>query len=308
MGHDHSHAHSHDHSATNRTRLAWALGITASILVAEVIGAIMTNSLALLVDAAHMLTDTAGLLMALTAANLIMRKPTMKRTWGFRRAEVLSATLQSALLLAVGIYAAVDAVQRLFDPPEVQPAGLLVFGIIGLLGNIASMLIIAGGRGHNLNMRAAFLEVVNDALGSVAVIVAAVVIALTGWMRADSVAALLISALIVPRAATLLKETTHILLESTPRGLDLGAVRTHLEGQPGVLAVHDLHASQIASNLPVLTAHVVVKNEMFDADAAGGLLRNLQQCVAAHFEVSIEHSTFQIEPESHSVTERHTGC
>lgn len=308
MGHDHSHAHSHDHSATNRTRLAWALGITASILVAEVIGAIMTNSLALLVDAAHMLTDTAGLLMALTAANLIMRKPTMKRTWGFRRAEVLSATLQSALLLAVGIYAAVDAVQRLFDPPEVQPAGLLVFGIIGLLGNIASMLIIAGGRGHNLNMRAAFLEVVNDALGSVAVIVAAVVIALTGWMRADSVAALLISALIVPRAATLLKETTHILLESTPRGLDLGAVRTHLEGQPGVLAVHDLHASQIASNLPVLTAHVVVKNEMFDADAAGGLLRNLQQCMAAHFEVSIEHSTFQIEPESHSVTERHTGC
>lgn len=300
MGHDHSHGHSHDHSETNRTRLAWALGITASILVAEVIGAITTNSLALLVDAAHMLTDTAGLLMALTAANLILRKPTTKRTWGFRRAEVLSATLQSALLLAVGIYAAVDAIQRLFDPPEVQPTGLLVFGIIGLAGNIASMLIIAGGRGHNLNMRAAFLEVVNDALGSVAVIVAAVVIALTGWMRADSVAALLISALIVPRAVALLKETTHILLESTPRGLDLNAVRTHLEGQAGVLAVHDLHASQIASNLPVLTAHVVVKDEMFDADAAGGLLRNLQQCVAAHFEVSIEHSTFQIEPPSHS--------
>lgn len=308
MGHDHSHGHSHDHSEANRTRLAWALGITASILVAEVIGAITTNSLALLVDAAHMLTDTAGLLMALTAANLIMRKPTTKRTWGFRRAEVLSATLQSALLLAVGIYAAVDAIQRLFDPPEVQPTGLLVFGIIGLAGNIASMLIIAGGRGHNLNMRAAFLEVVNDALGSVAVIVAAVVIALTGWMRADSVAALLISALIVPRAVALLKETTHILLESTPRGLDLNAVRTHLEGQAGVLAVHDLHASQIASNLPVLTAHVVVKDEMFDADAAGGLLRNLQQCVAAHFEVSIEHSTFQIEPESHQRTEHHPDC
>lgn len=308
MGHDHSHGHSHDHSETNRTRLAWALGITASILVAEVIGAITTNSLALLVDAAHMLTDTAGLLMALTAANLILRKPTTKRTWGFRRAEVLSATLQSALLLAVGIYAAVDAIQRLFDPPEVQPTGLLVFGIIGLAGNIASMLIIAGGRGHNLNMRAAFLEVVNDALGSVAVIVAAVVIALTGWMRADSLAALLISALIVPRAIALLKETTHILLESTPRGLDLNAVRTHLEGQAGVLAVHDLHASQIASNLPVLTAHVVVKDEMFDADAAGGLLRNLQQCVAAHFEVSIEHSTFQIEPESHQRTEHHPDC
>ncbi|MFJ2620959.1 cation diffusion facilitator family transporter [Glutamicibacter sp. NPDC087344] len=304
MGHDHS----HDHAHTNRTRLAWALGITASILVAEVIGAIMTNSLALLVDAAHMLTDTAGLLLALTAANLIMRKPTMKRTWGFRRAEVLSATLQSALLLAVGIYAAVDAVQRLFDPPEVQPTGLLIFGFVGLAGNIIAMIIISGQRGQNLNMRAAFLEVVNDALGSVAVIIAAVVISLTGWMRADSVAALLISALIVPRAVALLKETTHILLESTPRGLDLNAVRSHLEEQPGVLAVHDLHASQIASNLPVLTAHVVVKDDMFDADATGGLLRNLQQCVAAHFEVSIEHSTFQIEPESHRLTEHHSGC
>ena len=304
MGHNHS----HDHADNTRTRLAWAFAITASILVAEIIGAIATNSLALLVDAAHMLTDTAGLLLALTAANLIMRKPTVKRTWGFRRAEVLSATLQSALLLAVGIYAAIDAVQRLFEPPEVQPTGLLVFGIVGLLGNVASMWIISGGKNNNLNMRAAFLEVVNDALGSVAVIIAALVITYTSWMRADSIAALLISALIVPRAATLLKETTHILLESTPRGLDLGAVRTHLEGQPGVLAVHDLHASQIASNLPVLTAHVVVKNEMFDADAAGGLLRNLQQCVAAHFEVSIEHSTFQIEPESHSVSERHTGC
>lgn len=308
MGHDHSHEHSHDHSATNRTRLAWALGITASILVAEVIGAIMTNSLALLVDAAHMLTDTAGLLMALTAANLIMRKPTTNRTWGFRRAEVLSATFQSALLLAVGVYAAIDAVRRLFTPAEVQPAGLLLFGIIGLLGNVISMWIISAGRDSNLNMRAAFLEVVNDALGSVAVIIAAVVISFTGWMRADSIAALVISALIVPRAVKLLGETTHILLESTPRGLDLLAVREHLEALPGVIAVHDLHASQIASNLPVLTAHVVVKNEMFDADAAGGLLRNLQQCVAAHFEVSIEHSTFQIEPESHSVTERHTGC
>ncbi|WP_313811984.1 cation diffusion facilitator family transporter [Glutamicibacter sp.] len=304
MGHNHS----HDHADNNRTRLAWAFCITASILIAEIIGAIATNSLALLVDAAHMLTDAAGLLLALTAANLIMRKATVKRTWGFRRAEVLSATVQSALLLAVGIYAAVDAVQRLFEPPEVQPAGLLIFGIVGLLGNVASMWIIFGGKNNNLNMRAAFLEVVNDALGSVAVIIAALVITYTGWMRADSIAALLISALIVPRALSLLKETTHILLESTPRGLDLNAVRDHLEGQQGVIAVHDLHASQIASNLPVLTAHVVVKDEMFDADAAGGLLRNLQQCVAAHFEVSIEHSTFQIEPESHRSSELNTQC
>ncbi|MGO3855546.1 MAG: cation diffusion facilitator family transporter [Glutamicibacter arilaitensis] len=308
MGHNHSHGRSHDHSAANRTRLAWAFAITALILIAEVIGAIITNSLALLVDAAHMLTDTLGLLLALTAANLIMRKPTTNRTWGFRRAEVLSATFQSALLLAVGVYAAIDAVRRLFTPAEVQPAGLLLFGIIGLLGNVISMWIISAGRDSNLNMRAAFLEVVNDALGSVAVIIAAVVISFTGWMRADSIAALVISALIVPRAVKLLGETTHILLESTPRGLDLLAVREHLEALPGVIAVHDLHASQIASNLPVLTAHVVVEDSFFSAGVAGGLLRDLQQCVASHFTVSIEHSTFQIEPASHRSTEHEHGC
>ncbi len=213
-----SHDHSHDHGLAemNRKRLAWAFGITATILIAEVVGALLTNSLALLVDAAHMLTDTLGLLMALTAANLVMRKSTDQRTWGFRRAEVLSATLQAALLLAVGIYAAIDAVRRIFEPAEIQSTGLLVFGVIGLLGNLVSMWIIFAGRQDNLNMRAAFLEVLNDALGSVAVIVAAVVIWLTGWATADSLAALFIAALIVPRALKLLGETTHILLESTP--------------------------------------------------------------------------------------------
>ncbi|TAP25981.1 MULTISPECIES: cation diffusion facilitator family transporter [Micrococcaceae] len=308
MGHDHSHGHSHDHSDANRTRLAWAFGITATILLAEIVGAIVTSSLALLVDAAHMLTDTLGLLLALTAANLIARKPTTKRTWGFRRAEVLSATVQSALLLAVGIYAAIDAVRRLFTPEEIHPTGLLIFGVIGLLGNVLSMWIISSGRNNNLNMRAAFLEVVNDALGSVAVIVAAIVIASTGWMQADSVAALVISALIVPRALKLLSETTHILLESTPRGLDLIAVREHLERQPGVIAVHDLHASQIASNLPVLTAHVVVEESTFSTGMAGELLKDLQKCVADHFTVSIEHSTFQIEPPTHQSTEHQHGC
>lgn len=308
MGHDHSHGHSHDHSDANRTRLAWAFGITATILLAEIVGAIVTSSLALLVDAAHMLTDTLGLLLALTAANLIARKPTTKRTWGFRRAEVLSATVQSALLLAVGIYAAIDAVRRLFTPEEIHPTGLLIFGVIGLLGNVLSMWIISSGRNNNLNMRAAFLEVVNDALGSVAVIVAAIVIASTGWMQADSVAALVISALIVPRALKLLSETTHILLESTPRGLDLIAVREHLEHQPGVIAVHDLHASQIASNLPVLTAHVVVEESTFSTGVAGELLKDLQKCVADHFTVSIEHSTFQIEPPTHQSTEHQHGC
>lgn len=306
MGHDHS--HDHGLAEANRTRLAWAFGITATILVAEIIGAILTNSLALLVDAAHMLTDTLGLLMALTAANLIMRKATDRRTWGFRRAEVLSATVQAALLLAVGIYAAIDAIRRLFEPAEIHSTGLLVFGIIGLLGNLAAMWIIFAGRRDNLNMRAAFLEVLNDALGSVAVIVAAIVIWLTGSGLADSIAALFIAALIVPRAIKLLAETTHILLESTPKGLDLQQVRAHLEALPGVMSVHDLHASQIASNLPVLTAHVVVSDDMFSSDSTGELLRDLQRCVAEHFTVSISHSTFQIEPLTHRQTEHQIDC
>lgn len=298
-----SHDHDHGSATTNRKKLAWAFGITATIFIAEVIGAFLTNSLALLVDAVHMLTDSTGLLLALTAATLVMRKPTAKRTWGFRRAEVLSATLQSALLLGVGIYALVDGIRRLFEPTEISGGGLLVFGIIGLLGNVASMLILASGKDDNLNMRAAFLEVVNDALGSVAVIISAIVISTTGWMQADSIAAMLIAALIIPRALKLLGETTHILLESTPRGLDLEDVRAHLVAHPLVLAVHDLHASQIATNLPILSAHVVVEDEAFHTGAAATLLGELQSCVAEHFEVSIEHSTFQIESHRHQAPE-----
>lgn len=301
-----SHDHDHGSATTNRKKLAWAFGITVTILVAEVIGAFLTNSLALLVDAAHMLTDSTGLLLALTAATLIMRKPTSKRTWGFRRAEVLSATLQSTLLLGVGVYALVDGIRRLFEPTEIAGGGLLVFGIIGLLGNVASMAILASGRDDNLNMRAAFLEVVNDALGSVAVIISAIVISTTGWMRADSLAAMLIAILIIPRALKLLGETTHILLESTPKGLDLEEVRAHLIAHPQVLAIHDLHASQIATNLPILSAHVVVEDEAFHTGAAATLLGELQSCVAEHFEVSIEHSTFQIESFSHQAPE-HEG-
>ncbi|MFF5793274.1 cation diffusion facilitator family transporter [Paeniglutamicibacter sp. NPDC012692] len=301
-----SHDHDHGTATTNRTKLAWAFGITFVILIAEVVGAIVTNSLALLVDAAHMLTDSTGLLLALTAATLVMRKPTAKRTWGFRRAEVLSATLQSALLLGVGVYAFIDGIRRLFEPAEVAAGGLLIFGIIGLVGNLASMLILASGKDDNLNMRAAFLEVLNDALGSVAVIISAIIISSTGWMQADSIAAMLISGLIIPRALKLLGETTHILLESTPKGLNLEDVRAHLTAHPLVLAVHDLHASQIASNLPILSAHVVVADEAFRNGAAATLLGELQSCVAEHFEVSIEHSTFQIEASSHQTPE-HEG-
>lgn len=236
------------------------------------IGALWTNSLALIIDAGHMLVDASGLLIALLAASLALRPPSPERTWGYRRAEVLAAGAQAAVLLAVGSYAFIEGVRRLLEPPDVTATGLLVFGVIGLLGNLISMMVLSSGRGANLNMRAAFLEVVNDALGSVAVIISAIVIALTGWTRIDALAGMLIAALIVP----------------------------HVQG------VHDLHASTIATGLPVLTAHVVLDDSCFHDGHSARMLGDLQECVAAHFDVSVEHSTFQLEPFDHAEREHAT--
>lgn len=298
----------HDHArvTSNRRRLTISFCITAGILVAEVIGAAVTGSLALLIDAAHMLVDAGGLLLALVATNLTTRLPSSQRTWGFARAEVLAATVQAAVLLAVGIFVFIEGVQRLIDPPEIASGALVIFGIIGLVGNVVSILVLAASRDSTFTLRAAFLEVVNDALGSVAVIVAAIVIATTGWTRADAVVAMLIGVLILPRTFTLLRETIDVLLESTPRGLDLESVRRHILELPHVLAVHDLHATQIATGLPVLTAHVVVDDGCFYDGHAPAIIDDLQLCVAEHFPVSIEHSTFQLERAQHGEHERAT--
>jgi len=290
----------HDHGAqagqTPRSRLMIAFGITLAFFGVEVVGAVITGSLALLVDAVHMLTDVIGLGMALTAASLMHRPPSDQLTWGLRRAEVLGALAQAALLLAVGIFALVEGIKRLLVPPEITSSTLLIFGVIGLAANIVSLLVLVGGRSANLNMRAAFLEVLNDALGSVGVIVGAALIWAFGWYRADAIVGLAIAALIVPRTIILLRASGRVLLEATPAGLDLGAVRAHILAMPGVLSVHDLHASSVSTDLPTLTAHVVVED---DVDAPR-LLRTLQECVHSHFEVSIEHSTFQLEPSSHT--------
>ncbi|WP_166851436.1 cation diffusion facilitator family transporter [Isoptericola sp. BMS4] len=301
MGHDHSHAHG---AADHRGRLAAAFGISAAILLVQLAGAVLTGSLALLVDTVHMLTDVGGLGLALFAAHLSLRPPSPRRTWGLRRAEVLAALAQAAILLVVGVYVLVQTVLRLLDPPEIPSTELVVFGVVGLAGNVVALAVLAGGRGASLNLRAAFLEVLNDALGSVGVIVAAIVIATTGWQRADAVAALLIGALILPRALKLLREAGAVLLESTPPGLDLGEVRTHLMRVEHVREVHDVHASLIATGLPVLSAHVVVDSGCFTDGHAGRILDELQACVAEHFDV--EHSTFQVEPDTHPEHEHPT--
>ncbi|WP_283398381.1 cation diffusion facilitator family transporter [Modestobacter marinus] len=304
MSGGHDHAHGHHGAEGNRRRLAVVLALTASVLVVQVVGALLSGSLALLADAAHAGTDAAGLFIALVAATLALRPPTAQRTWGYRRAEVLGATLQAAVLLAVGVLVTVEAVGRLLEPAtaEVAATPVLVFGGIGVAANALGIwvLIRGGARDGNVNMRAALLEVMNDALGSVMVLVAAVVIAVTGWQQADAVASLLIAALIVPRTLKLLRETVAVLLESTPPGLDLDDVRRHLLALPHVLEVHDLHASQITSGLPVLTAHVVVEDRCFFDGHAPQVLDQLQACLAEHFPVSVEHSTFQLEMVAHT--------
>ncbi|PZF54154.1 cation transporter [Curtobacterium sp. MCSS17_008] len=295
MGHDHAHGHA---GASERALLV-AFCISAGILLAEVVGAVATGSLALLVDAGHMVVDTGGLGIGLVATRLARRTPTAQRTWGFQRAEVLGATAQAAILLAVGVYVVISAVQRLFVPAEVHSGPLLVFGVVGLVGNLVAYGVLARASGEGFTSRAARLEVLNDTLGSVAVIAAAVVLMLTGWERADSIAAILIGLLILPRAVRLLRETANVLLESTPPGLDLDDVRGHILELDHVIEVHDLHATLVATGVPNLTAHVVVDDHCFSTAHAPRILDELQQCVAEHFDVPVEHSTFQLEPVSH---------
>lgn len=300
------HGHSHDTGALadHRGRLAAVLAVTVTVLAVEVVGAVISGSLALLADAAHMLTDVAGLTLGLIAAVLARRPANAQRTWGYGRAEVLGAAAQAAVLLAVGGFVLVEGVRRLFDPPEVTSGAMLVFGVVGLVGNAIGLLILASGRGDNMNMRAAFLEVTNDALGSVAVIVAAVLVATTGFLRADALASLLIGVLIIPRTIRLLRESVDVLLESVPKGLDLGNVRERIVRLPHVSDVHDLHATQVATGLPVLTAHVVVDDSCFHDGHLGAMLDELQECIAADFD--IEHSTIQFESVRHADHEHAT--
>lgn len=282
-------------AADFRSKLWIAFGIAAAIVVTQAVGSVVTGSLALLTDTAHALTDASGLLVALVAATLMMRPANARRTWGFRRIEVIAAMAQAALLLVVGVYAAIEGIRRLLEPPEVPALELLVFGVVGLVANIVAIAVLSSSRGANFNMRAAFLEVLNDALGSVGVIVAAIVIATTGFMQADAVAGLFIAALIVPRAVKLMRETASVLMEFTPHGLDLDDVRAHILRLEHVTDVHDLHASTVASGLPTITAHVVVEDRCFTDGHAAAVLQEVRSCVAEHFEVSVLHSTFQVE-------------
>ncbi|MFF3348352.1 cation diffusion facilitator family transporter [Streptomyces sp. NPDC002779] len=301
-GHDHGHAHGGHAGGTAtaayRGRLRIALSITLTVMVVEIVGGVLADSLALVADAAHMATDAVGLAMALLAIHFANRPATGNRTFGYARAEILAALANCLLLLGVGGYVLYEAIQRFITPAGTEGGLTMVFGAIGLVANMISLTLLMRGQKESLNVRGAFLEVAADALGSLAVLISAVVILTTGWQAADPIASLVIGLMIVPRTVKLLRETLEILLEAAPRGVDMMEVRAHILALDGVEDVHDLHAWTITSGMPVLSAHVVVSPEALSAIGHEKMLHELQGCLGDHFDV--EHCTFQLEPSGHA--------
>lgn len=302
----------HDHApeagfrgAGNRRLLAISLVITSTVMVVQVVGAFVSGSLALLADAVHMFTDAAALVIALVAASVAARPANDRRTFGYQRAEVFGALVNGVILLALAVWIAVEGVQRLLNPSEVEVAGglMLVVAAVGLVANAAAMWLLSSAQRRSMNVRGAYLEVLGDLLGSAAVIVAAAVIILTGWVQADALASLLIAAMIVPRAIGLLREVVSVLSESVPKGTQVRDIRDHILQTPGVVDVHDVHVWQLTRGAPVFSAHVVVADADMREGRAGGILSQLQSCLSQHFDV--EHSTFQLEPAGHVEHDAH---
>ncbi|MFZ5855052.1 MAG: cation diffusion facilitator family transporter [Chloroflexota bacterium] len=289
----------HVHSATagHRKRLIAVFGLTLSIFVFEVIGGLLSNSLALLADAGHVFTDVFGIGFALAAIWIAGRPATSERTFGYLRLEILAAVGNAILLFGVSAFVLFEAWRRLAEPPAVTSGLMVAVALVGLAGNGVSLYLLRDAQGHSLNVRGAYLEVTGDLLGSVAVITAAVVIAATGWTQADAVASIVIGLLIIPRTWALLREALDVLLEATPKGIDLDVVREHILETPGVVGVHDLHAWTITSGMNVVSAHVVLAEDA----KSGDILDHLGMCLSDDFDV--KHSTFQLETPEHVLWE-----
>ena len=307
MGHDHSHSHGIGASATgtakHRKRLIAVLGITLAVVLIQVAGALVSGSLALLADAGHMLSDAAGVFIALLAAWIAARPASDARTYGYQRAEVLAALANALVLIVISVVIFLEAIRRLGSAPEVHTDVMLFAAILGAVANLVSLLILRGAQKESLNVRGAYLEVLGDLLGSFAVIVAAIVIMATGYQAADTIASILIALMILPRAWHLLRDVVDVLLEATPKGVDVQMIREHILAVDGVVSVHDIHIWTITSGVPVFSAHVVVEDAALGARGADRVLDKLVGCLGSHFDT--EHCTFQLEPASHAEHETH---
>jgi cobalt-zinc-cadmium efflux system protein len=296
-------AHDHSHRTANRTRLLIVIPIVSVVLVVQLVGGLLTGSLALLADSGHLFSDLSGLVIAVIAIGIASRPATDRHTFGYQRTEILAALANGLILTIVAVGVAFEGVRRLIEPAgaEVSAVPMLIIAAIGLVANVVSLLILRGSAGESLNMRGAYLEVVGDALGSVGVIVAAAVIALTGFVQADAIVSLLIAAAILPRAALLIRDVWRVLNESAPLGTDVEVIRRHIREADGVVDVHDVHVWAITSGEHVFSAHVVVDADVFATGATGRMLDELGECLTEHFDV--EHSTFQLEPATHAAHE-----
>lgn len=283
----------HDHGGgeiRHEKPLWWALGLTATFLAAEVVGGLLTNSLALLSDAAHMMTDVIALAISLVAVRLSQRPPDAKRTYGYARMEAIGAMINGGLLFLVAGYILWEAVGRFREPPHVSSTGMMVIAVTGLMVNLIAMRLLKAGSGSSLNVRGAYLEVWSDMLGSVGVLVAALIVRYTGWTLADPIIAVLIGLWVLPRTWTLLRQAWHVLMQGVPAGMELHAIRTMLSSHPGVQEVHDLHAWSLGSRQSVLTAHIVLEGAHVDGEQ---LRKQLAEALEQEF--SIHHTTLQLE-------------
>ncbi|AWV14195.1 MULTISPECIES: cation diffusion facilitator family transporter [Methylobacterium] len=303
MGHGHAHGGGHGHShgggipagsaaGRNKGRLAWALALTLTYMAAEVVGGLLTGSLALLADAAHMVTDAGGLALSLLAIHYAAKAPSPGKSFGYMRFEILAALANAVVLLGVTAYILYEAYRRFFEPTEILGWPMMLVAFVGLGVNLASMRLLAGGSSESLNVKGAYFEVFSDMLGSVGVIAAALVVMATGWRWVDPLVGAGIGLFIVPRTWRLLSEALHILLEGTPLGVDLAALRTEIEAMPGVRRAYDLHAWTLTSGFDAMSGHVV----MDDVAAGPDLIRAVRRLVKERH--GIEHVTVQVEDEA----------
>lgn len=289
MGHGHGHGGDGRDRSTPRRALAVALALTLGFSVAEVVVGLWSGSLALLADAGHMLGDSGALAMSLVIAFIATKPRSRHKTYGYRRAEVLGALLNALALVGIVLWVVIEAMGRLQDPPEVRGVGMLAAATLGLGVNIAAAWILATRGGGGINVRGALLHVMGDALGSVAAIVAGLFLVLGDWRLADPIASLMIALLICYGAVRLLRETTHVLMEGTPQGLDVHELEATILETPGVADVHDLHVWALTPGEPMLTAHVVIERGSHGTQVS----KHVGQRLAEHH--GVDHVTIQPE-------------